>query len=105
MEHAQDIPTSKSGRGPRLSAEDKRQRDSYLREFLPAIATFGIVLTVVLNTVDENTSGARLWVVTPVVPMLAAFSPACSQIWRVNAATEVLPAVPVTATSVSGWRG
>ena len=26
-----------------------------------------------------------------------------AQIWRVKAATEVLPLVPVTATTVSGW--
>ena len=37
------------------------------------------------------------------VPMLAAASPVASQIWRVNAATEVLPLVPVTAAMVSGW--
>ncbi len=37
--------------------------------------------------------------------MLAAAWPASSQIWRVKAATEVLPLVPVTATMVSGWRG
>ena len=35
--------------------------------------------------------------------MLAAASPVASQIWRVNAATEVLPLVPVTAAMVSGW--
>ncbi|MEQ8839541.1 MAG: hypothetical protein RIB98_01055 [Acidimicrobiales bacterium] len=57
-------------RGHRLSAEDKRQRDSYLREFIPAIAVFGILLAVVSNTVDENTSGARLWILLPVVPMI-----------------------------------
>ena len=37
------------------------------------------------------------------VPMLAAASPVVSQIWRVKAATEVLPLVPVTAAMVSGW--
>ena len=39
------------------------------------------------------------------VPMLAAGCPIASQIWRVKAATEVLPLVPVTAAMVSGWRG
>ena len=39
------------------------------------------------------------------VPMLAACSPSAAQIWRVKAATEVLPLVPVTATIISGWRG
>ena len=37
--------------------------------------------------------------------MLAACSPSAAQIWRVKAATEVLPLVPVTAAIVSGWRG
>ena len=36
---------------------------------------------------------------------LAAVWPACAKIWRAKAATEVLPLVPVTATSCSGWRG
>ena len=39
------------------------------------------------------------------VPMLAASWPSAAQIWRVNAATDVLPLVPVTAAIVSGWRG
>ena len=38
------------------------------------------------------------------VPMLAASLPSAAQIWRVNAATEVLPLVPVTAAIVFGWR-
>src|SRR5499426_2770332 len=33
----------------------------------------------------------------PTVPMLAAGWPSACQIWRVNAATDVLPLVPVTA--------
>ena len=36
------------------------------------------------------------------VPMLAASWPSAAQICRVNAATEVLPLVPVTAAIVSG---
>jgi hypothetical protein len=28
-----------------------------------------------------------------------------SQIWRTKATTDVLPLVPVTPTTVSGWRG
>ena len=38
------------------------------------------------------------------VPMLAASWPSAAQICRVNAATEVLPLVPVTAAIVFGWR-
>ncbi len=62
--------TEARSRDPRLSAEDKRQRNSYLREFIPAIVTFGIVLAIVETTVDADTSGARLWVLLPVVPMI-----------------------------------
>src|SRR5436309_193376 len=37
--------------------------------------------------------------------MLAAAWPCAAQIWRVNAATDVLPLVPVTAPITCGWRG
>ncbi len=37
--------------------------------------------------------------------MLAACLPSAAQIWRVKAATDVLPLVPVTAAIISGWRG
>ena len=40
----------------------------------------------------------------PIVPMLAAECPSVVQIWRVKAATDVLPLVPVTAAMVCGWR-
>ena len=36
--------------------------------------------------------------------MLAARSPSALQIWRVKAATEVFPLVPVIAAIVCGWR-
>lgn len=71
MANAKETTTPQVGtREPRLSAEDKRQRDSYLREFIPAIALFGILQAVVEVTVDANTSGARLWVLLPVLPMI-----------------------------------
>jgi hypothetical protein len=71
MTESRDTTTPEpDSRGPRLSAEDKRQRDSYLREFIPAIAIFGILLAVVEVSVDQNTSGARLWVMLPVLPMI-----------------------------------
>src|SRR5262249_5041857 len=41
---------------------------------------------------------------SPTVPMLAAAWPSAVQIWRVNAATDVLPLVPVTAAIICGWR-
>ena len=59
-----------TSRSPRLSAEDKRQRNSYLREFIPAIVTFWILLAIVQSAVDATTSGARLWVLMPVLPMI-----------------------------------
>ena len=37
--------------------------------------------------------------------MLAAAWPRRAHTWRVKAATEVLPLVPVTAAMVAGWRG
>src|SRR5215831_19116646 len=37
--------------------------------------------------------------------MLALAWPSAVQIWRVNAATEVFPLVPVTAAITCGWRG
>ena len=40
---------------------------------------------------------------TPTVPRLAARKPMDVQISRTKVATEVLPLVPVTATTVSGW--
>ena len=71
VKHADDTTTTEmEARGPRLSAEDKRQRNSYLREFLPAIVLFGILQAAVEVTVDENTTGARLWVLLPVLPMI-----------------------------------
>ena len=39
---------------------------------------------------------------SPMVPMLAEAWPSRCQIWRVNAATDVLPLVPVTAAIVCG---
>jgi hypothetical protein len=36
--------------------------------------------------------------------MLAARAPSAAQIWRVKAATDVFPLVPVTAAIVAGWR-
>lgn len=70
MTKTNDTHQNRASGGPRLSAEDKRQRDSYLREFLPAIVTFWILLAIVQNAVDETTSGARLWVLLPVLPMI-----------------------------------
>jgi hypothetical protein len=47
-------------------------------------------------------SGAENAPSTPVVPKFAADRPIADQICRVKVATEVLPLVPVTATTVSG---
>ncbi|MFK8025039.1 MAG: hypothetical protein AB8G26_13855 [Ilumatobacter sp.] len=70
MTHRNDTTATAPARGPRLSAEDRRQRNSYLREFIPAIVAFGVTLAIVETTVDANTSGARVWVLLPVVPMI-----------------------------------
>ena len=53
----------------------------------------------------NRADGIRAMAANPMVPTLAASCPSNCQIWRVNAATEVLPLVPVTAAITSGWRG
>lgn len=53
-----------------MSAADKDQRNSYLKEFIPAIVTYGILLAIVETQVDANTTGARIWVLLPVIPMI-----------------------------------
>lgn len=53
-----------------MSAADKHQRNSYLKEFIPAILSYGILLAIVQTTVDANTSGAHFWVLLPVLPMI-----------------------------------
>ncbi len=55
----------------------------------------------VVSPVETLSSG----VVTPSVPIEAARSPAMRQICRVISTVEVLPLVPVTATTVSGTGG
>lgn len=71
MKDIDDTTATEAGtRAPRLSAADRRQRDSYLREFIPAIALFGILLAIVEITVDPDTPRARLWVLLPVLPMI-----------------------------------
>ena len=70
VKNTNDTTPTTEMRGPRLSEEDKRQRNSYLREFIPAIALFGVLQTIVEVTVDADTSGARLWVLLPVLPMI-----------------------------------
>ena len=51
--------------------------------------------------VSGSTSAPRCsW--TPSVPMLAETWPSAAKIWRQKVATEVLPLVPVTATTTAG---
>ena len=71
MKNVNDTTTPETGtRGPRLSAADRQQRNRYLREFIPAIALFAILQTLVELNVDADTSGARFWVLLPVLPMI-----------------------------------
>jgi len=60
-----------SQREPKLSAADKRQRNHYLREFIPAMLAYVVVLLVVLPLVDDVTTAARFWVLLPLVPLVA----------------------------------
>lgn len=71
MKNANDTTAPENGtRGSRLSEADKQQRNSYLREFIPAIALFVVLQVLVEINVDTNTTGARLWVLLPVLPMI-----------------------------------
>ena len=69
MTNANDIPTSGIDE-PKLSATDRRQRNTYLREFVPAITAYAIVLAAVLVAVDEDTPGAAIWILLPVLPLI-----------------------------------
>ncbi len=55
---------------PPYSEGDIRQRNRYLREFLPAMTAYGLVLALVLSQVDESSTWAPFWYVLPVVPMI-----------------------------------
>lgn len=71
MQHTNDPNTPELAiRGSRLSAADRHQRASYLREFIPAIVLFGVLQALVEVKVDASTSGARLLVLMPVLPMI-----------------------------------
>ena len=70
MRELNDTTITTEPQGPRLSAADKHMRNSYLREFVPAIALFVILQLTIDFTVDSNTSGARLLVLLPVLPMI-----------------------------------
>lgn len=56
---------------PKLSETDRRQRNQYLREFLPAMTGYAVILTAVLSFVDEDSASARYWYLLPVLPMIA----------------------------------
>src|SRR4051812_6946035 len=51
---------------------EQRQRSAYLRDFLPAIAGYGVVLAVVLALVGDEVDSAGEWtlLMLPVVPAL-----------------------------------
>ena len=57
-----------------------------------------VTMSGVVSPVETLSSG----VVTPSVPIEAARCPHMRQSWRVISTVEVLPLVPVTATTVSG---
>lgn len=55
---------------PKWSQGDIRQRNQYLREFLPGMVAYGVILVVVLSTVDEESSWAPFALLLPVLPMV-----------------------------------
>lgn len=56
---------------PKLSEGDRRQRNQYLREFMPAMVGYGVILAGVLTFVDEDSDSAKFWILLPVLPMIA----------------------------------
>jgi hypothetical protein len=55
---------------PKLSERDKREAKRYLREFLPPMVTYGLVLAAVMIFVDQDSPSAKFWILLPVLPMI-----------------------------------
>ena len=55
----------------KLSASDRRQRSQYLREFLPAMIAYSVLIAIVSGTVDEDTPAAEAWILLPLLPLIA----------------------------------
>lgn len=57
---------------PIYSEQDIRSRNQYLREFLPFMAAYGLVLVSVLSLVGEDTPGRAALHLLPVIPLAGA---------------------------------
>lgn len=57
---------------PKYSSGDIRQRNSYLREFIPAMVGYVVLIFAISAFVDGDTTGAELWVLLPLLPLIGA---------------------------------
>lgn len=55
---------------PKFSQGDIQQRNKYLREFLPGMVAYAVLLVLVLSQVDEESSWAPVLFLLPVLPMI-----------------------------------
>ncbi len=89
---------------PELVEPVRGRFEGQMRDAVAAISSSCLCSAIGSGVVNEPYT-VRFGETRPMVPMLAEAWPSRSQIWRVNAATDVLPLVPVTAAVVAGWRG
>lgn len=59
-------------------------RNHYLREFLPFMLGYGIVLVAILSLVGEDTPGPAAWHLLPVIPLAGAMWAYYRQVRRAN---------------------
>ena len=55
---------------PKFSSSEQQNNRQYLKEFIPGIVAYVVILLAVLVFVDEESKWAPLWIMAPVVPML-----------------------------------
>ena len=57
---------------PTYSKQDLHARNHYLREFLPFMLGYGVVLVAALTLVNEDTPGRAAWHLLPAIPLAGA---------------------------------
>lgn len=82
---------------PIYSNQDVLARNKYLREFLPFMLAYGVVLVATLSIVDEDTPGAAAWHLLPVLPLAGAMWAYFRQLQR---ADEYARQLQVTAMAI-----
>lgn len=82
-----------------MTATEARQRTAYLRDMLPAILGYAVVLAVVLNLVDDeiDTIGEWLLLALPLVPALWGVRAVLRHLRRVDEYQRLLQLEAMTA--------